>query len=205
MKQLRNLWRATSGASAAEFALVLPILLFFLLGIVDVGRAMFEMNEAKKATQVGVRTAVVTKPVAPGLFTASYLNTVVGTNPALTQGDRIPRGALGLVTCTSTTCTCTTAPCPTLGTYDTAAWNVIVDRMQQIYAPIEDGQVRVRYSGSGLGYAGDPNGPDLSPDVTVAIENLQFRPISFFGLGTITLPGLQTSLTAEDLNGAVSN
>ena len=55
-----SLLRDRSAASAAEFALVLPLLLLFLFGIIDAGRFMWEYNRAEKATQVGARVAVVT-------------------------------------------------------------------------------------------------------------------------------------------------
>ena len=85
-----------------EFGLILPLLLLFLLGIIDAGRFLWEFNRAEKATQAGARFAVVSDPVAPGLITADYVG--VG---GLTQGDIIPASAFGKVTCTSTACTCT--------------------------------------------------------------------------------------------------
>src|SRR3546814_1343600 len=53
-----SLARNTRASSAAEFALVLPLLLIFLLGIIDVGRLMWTWNRAEKATQMGVRYAI---------------------------------------------------------------------------------------------------------------------------------------------------
>src|SRR3546814_5718143 len=65
MRLLTRLARSSSGATAAEFAMVLPLLLIFLLGIIDVGRLMWTWNRAEKATQMGVRFAVVADMV-PG-------------------------------------------------------------------------------------------------------------------------------------------
>ena len=38
----------------------MPVLILFLLGIIDVGRYMWSINELEKATQMGARMAVVT-------------------------------------------------------------------------------------------------------------------------------------------------
>ena len=65
--------RDRRGASAAEFALVLPLLILLLFGIIDAGRFMWEINRAEKATQVGARMAVVTDPVSRGLVNHSYV------------------------------------------------------------------------------------------------------------------------------------
>src|SRR5690242_5544437 len=110
---IRNLIRDRSGASAAEFAMVLPLLLIFLFGIIDAGRWIWTYNRAEKAAQMGVRMAAVTDPIAPGITTTSYIG--VG---GLTQGDVIPASAFGRITCTGSgsgasvtaSCTCTTTP-----------------------------------------------------------------------------------------------
>lgn len=55
-----------AGASAVEFALVLPILLLLLFGIVDFGRAYQAKTQLTHAVREGVRTYVVTQDGARG-------------------------------------------------------------------------------------------------------------------------------------------
>ncbi len=193
-----------SGASSAEFALVLPLLLLLLFGIIDVGRWLWTYNHAEKATQMGARMAVVTDYVEPGIG-SSYLG--VG---GLTQGDVIPAAQFGKIRCTSSGCTCVTTPCPPLGTADTSAFGRIVTRMQYFLPEITASNVVIEYSSSGLGYAGDPNGADLSPLVTVRLGGdgatpVQFRPITAFLLATLNMPTFTSTLSAEDLKNAQSN
>ena len=199
---IRRLRLDRSGASAVEFALVLPLLLLLLFGIIDAGRFLWEVNKAEKATQVGARVAVVTDPLPPGLVTAGYVG--VG---GLTQGDVIPASALGLVTCTNTGCTCTTSPCPTLGTMVPANFTRIYNRMRAMKRDITQSNVRVTYRGSGLGYAGDPDTtkPEIAPLITVQLTGVQFRPAIGLVLRSVTLPDFRTTLTAEDGVGTVSN
>ena len=197
-----RLAREQGGSSAAEFALVLPLLLILLFGIIDAGRWMWTYNEAEKATQMGARFAVVTDVVSPGVD-SSY----VGVS-GLTQGDVIPASAFGKITCTSSGCTCTTTPCPTLGTESTTAFNNIVARMKLFLPQLTADNVTVEYSSSGLGYAGSPVLPDLSPMVTVKIGKptaLQFVPVTTLALVSMNMPAFTTTLSAEDLSGSVSN
>jgi hypothetical protein len=200
----RTLLRNCRAASAAEFALVLPLLLVLLFGIIDGGRWLWAYNQAEKATQVGIRFAVVTDPIPSGLAAADYLG--VG---GLTQGDIIPRDAFGKIECTSTACcvapaACTT-PYPALGTFDSDSFNTIVARMQAIDPVIKPENVLISYAGSGLGYAGDPNGMDISPLVTVKLTGLTFQPITSLLFATLTMPDFAASLTGEDLSGTASN
>lgn len=201
---MRILFSDRSGASAAEFALVLPLLMILTLGTIDVGRYMWEANEAKKATQYGARWAVVTDPVEGALLTESYVGKTIG-GVTLTQGDVIPAAGLGEITCTSTACSCTGACLTAASSHNSAAFNAIVARMQLMDPRVTPAEVRVRYSGSGLGFAGDPNGADVSPIVTVGITGRQFRPVTAFLLTTVNMPDFRTSLTAEDFSGSDSN
>jgi hypothetical protein len=196
---IRRLLLDRSAASAAEFALILPLLLLLLFGIIDGGRWMWAYNQAAKATQMGARFAVVAYPITDGID-ASYLG--VG---GLTQGDLIPASAFGKITCDNAGCTCTTTPCPTLGIYSQRNFQHIVDRMKLFAPAIDYSNVKVEYSSSGLGYAGNPNGADLSPLVTVRLDRLQFTPITSLMLATLTMPPFTTTLSAEDLTGSQSN
>ncbi len=189
---------------AAEFALVLPLLLIFVIGSIDVGYYAWNLNQAEKATQVGARFAAVTDPLASDLTTTSYVNANVG-GTVIAQGDRIPVAALGELTCISTGCTCASGTCPGT-TFDATAFGNLRDRMQNVWPRIADENIEVTYSGSGLGFAGNPNGPDISPVITVRLLNMQYTPLTFtpFG-GNVGLPDFSYSLTAEDNAGTVSN
>jgi Flp pilus assembly protein TadG len=195
---MRRLLHDRSGASAAEFAIVLPLLLVLLFGIIDAGRWMWTFNRAQKAAQMGARFAVVATPVTSAIE-SSYLG--VG---GLTQGDAIPASDFGKITCTDSSCTCTTAPCPS-GTFSQQSFRNIVDRIRFFMPGVDYSNVTVEYSSSGLGYAGNPNGADLSPLVTVKLAGLQFTPLTSFLLMTMPIPTATTSLTAEDLSGSDSN
>lgn len=204
---MSRLLQDRTAASAAEFALVLPLLLLLLLGMIDAGRWLWTYNRGEKAVQMGARFAVVTDPMTSGL-NSSYLG--VG---GLTQGDAIPASDFGKVTCTgggtvasaTVTCVCTTSPCPALGTADDGAFQNLFNRLHAFMPETVPSNVKVIYSTSGLGYAGNPTEPDISPLVTLEVSGLQFTPISGFLLTSLTMPTFTTSLTAEDEIGADSN
>jgi Flp pilus assembly protein TadG len=194
---VRRLLRDCAGASAAEFALVLPLLLLLMFGIIDVGRYMWSVNRAEKAAHMGVRMAVVTDHVS-----STIGDSFVGQcSTPLGQGDTIPADCFTQITCTKTgaNATCTS------GTADTDAFDRVIDRMEVFMPEIEDSNVSIIYSPSGLGYAGDPNGPDVAPLVTVQLSNLSFHPTVLLTLASFDLPNVHSSLTFEDGQGAISN
>jgi hypothetical protein len=201
-RTFRQLWVKCDGAIGAEFALVSPILLLFLLGIVDVGRYMWEVNQLEKATQIGARMAVVTDMVPTDLANTNFGST-------LGQGAEIPTSAFGGLHCEKPSgtvqCSCD-SNCSGIGmTANATAFDAIVTRMAQI-APIAAENVTVTYTNSGLGYAGDPNGSDVAPIVTVRAHDVTFVPLifEFFGAST-KLPAESASLTLEDASGTTSN
>ena len=211
MTRRARLHRDQRGATAAEFALVLPIFLLFLVGLIDVGRYAWAVNQAEKATQIGARWAVVTDMVPSGLSTYSFA--VLGGVP---QGTPVTTADFDKLTCQSTSgtvsCNCPTgSPCnfPTaVDAGGTLAFARIVARMQMIYPPVTADRVSIDYVNSGLGYSGDPNGPDVAPLVTVRLGK-PGNPMSFpmfFMLGRrVPLPSFSYALTLEDAQGTIAN
>ena len=199
---LIRLGRCRAGGAAAEFGLVLPLLLLLIFMVIDAGRVMFTWNLAEKATQMGVRYAVVTNMIPSGL--ASYSFALSG---GIIAGEPIPQSAFGGVRCDNAGCTCKTGmTCPALGTPVPGAFQNIVNQMRLFYPEIQAANVLVDYDYSGLGYAGDPTGPDVSPLVTVRLRNLTFTPITLLGMGpAMSLPDFSATLTQEDAAGTVSN
>lgn len=211
---VRRFASCQTGASAAEFALVLPIFLLFLLGLIDAGRYMWAVNEAEKATQIGARWAVATDLVPTPLSTHSFVLNEP-SNPVV-QGEPVPSSKFPGVRCTGTssgttvtaTCVCgvpgepagTCAFGVAPGTQGSAAFGSIVAKIRTIYPRVATNEVIVDYLNSGLGYAGDPNGADVAPFVRVSIVNQQF-PL-FFLLGrNVAMPEFSYGLTMEDGTG----
>jgi Flp pilus assembly protein TadG len=196
MNLIRRLIAAREGAGAAEFAMVVPLAILFLFGIIDVGRFMWEYNRAELATQLGARYAVVTAMVPATLASQSFVSGTV------TQGDPIPTSAFSTTRCTNV------SPCSNSWGYNATAFANIVARMRVIYPTLTAANVVIDYDNVGLGYAGNPDStmPDVAPLVTVRLRNLTFRPLllTFFG-GTVTMPDFWTALTLEDGSGDRSN
>jgi hypothetical protein len=152
---------------------------------------------------MGARYAVVTDPVLPVL--SSYSFTVDGD---VIPGDSVPVSLFDKAVCDDAACTCTATGgsfCSTPG-YNSVAFANLVTRMQNMYAPIQAANVEVEYRNVGLGYSGDPNGPDVAPLVTVSLKDLQFQPITtlLFGVA-LDMPDFRAALTLEDGAGTGSN
>lgn len=214
MTDHRKFLHNTSGASAAEFALVLPLALLFLFAIIDGGRFVWAVNQAEKATQMGARFAIVTAPVPSDLAGFNFVGTA-----GLTAGVTVPASAYGTMTCGTTslnspaTCTCS-GTCPWGNAVDTTApttppatpFDKIYAHIKNFYPDTKRTNIKIQYSPSGLGYAGDPTGPDIYPIVTVRLQGLTFQPITtqIFNINT-PMPDARYSLTMEDALGGVSN
>lgn len=196
MSLVRRFITDQSGSSAAEFAMTLPLLLILIFLSIDGGRYIYDTNRIEKATQFGARFAVVTNPAASDLAGIDYVGQTVG-GVTLTQGDRIPAAALASFDCTSTGCT-------NGHTLDATAFGNIVARMQLIMPELQSANVTVSYVGSGLGYAGDPSGMQISPLVTVKVSQRTWQPVSGFLLLNAKYPVISTTLSAEDSVGSQS-
>lgn len=77
--------RSERGAAAVEFALIAPVLLALVFGIIDFGRAMFTYNVLTAAVREGARTAAVSgistmtfDPAPAKARVADYINGAFG-------------------------------------------------------------------------------------------------------------------------------
>lgn len=205
MTGLLSFRRDIRASTAAEFALVLPAFLILFLGSIDVGRYMWNVGQAEKATQMGTRYAVVTDMVPSDLYDYSF-----AISGGVAQGTVVPQSDFPGVTCTSSngvaSCTCAASGSCAFGmTADQNAFNRVVGRMNTFYGPVGPDNVVIDYSWSGLGYSGDPNGADVDPIVTIRLVNLPFRPLITGTMGNLGLPGTSHSLTMEDGAGVRGN
>lgn len=205
----RRLHASQHGTSAAEFALVLPLLILFLLGLVDAGRFMWEYNQAEKATQMGVRYAVSTNLVPSGLYAYSFAlqGGLTAGYPVPTSNSGSPPSWFATANCNNSSCTCSgaTGVCNSIG-YDSDAFSAIVARVQAMYPMATASNVQVEYRNVGLGYSGDPNGPDVAPLVTVRLTGMTFQPLTTMLIGySPPMPDFAAALPLEDGVGTVAN
>lgn len=195
---LQYLWRRSDGATALEFALVCIPLLVITMGIIEYAFALFQWNTAEKATQFGVRRAVVSAPVATGL------NTYNGKTNSNEYGDEpMPDFANSTVVCNGATSQCSNG-----FTFSAAALNRIVARMQDIFPRIQNSNVVVEYTPIGLGFVGRCG---AVPSVTVRVQNMTYdfmvidallNLVGGPGAASLAMPSFAASMVGEDLNTA---
>lgn len=215
---MSRLMKSEAGATAAEFALILPAALLLFFGIIDTGRYMWDVNRIEKAAQIGARVAVTTDTIEGGLDDADFSGACGGLN----VGDRIEcADAMSPVTCTSEACDspggCSPFACEPEN-FRPEAFNRILTSVQQQAPFVGPENLRVTYSAAGIGYYGDPacfgdrdkDGicltgelPDIAPLTTITILSPPFRP-SLAPFAFLRLPTRSYSLTLEDGRGTVS-
>lgn len=199
------------GAAAVEVAIVFGVLLVLTISLIEFALALWQWNSAEKATQLGVRYAVESNPVASA-FT-SYSGVSDGN---FEPGESLDTSKVAAFTvrCTSSGCTCPGGCSAFSGNpgWDAVAFTAIVDKMRGIFPRIQPENVVVEYRHVGMGFAGRL-GADLVPTVTLELQGLtfDFLLLSFLGpmlYGATTvpagipMPSFAATLTGEDLASA---
>jgi Flp pilus assembly protein TadG len=85
-RRLRSPANDDHGAAAIELALVLPILILLLGGIVDFGFAFNAQISATHAAREGVRAAALEQDDPEGVAAAAFSAPVATASPSLTSG-----------------------------------------------------------------------------------------------------------------------
>jgi hypothetical protein len=193
----RNKRSSERGVSSVEFAIILTVFLMTVMGIVDFGRALWQWNLAARATEVGVRLAAVNDPIALNV------RGVDGTVLVL-AGEAPPPEALSPnpTVCAEGGCGASlTALDPLL--QDQAAFQDLVAAVRAYNPGIAAANLVVEYRHVGVGLAGNTEGPDLDPIVTVSLRDLElrFHALRFLQIPPLRLPDFRASLSAEDAHG----
>jgi Flp pilus assembly protein TadG len=192
------------GGVLVEGTIIISLFLIFVFGSIDFLMAMYQWNSAAKAVAVGARIAAVSSPVS------SDISAMTGLDGGAAPGDSFPNF--------TRTCNGATASCSNGGSFSAAALNTIVygrsnatacgdqtsfydTGMCDIFSRIAPANVVITYTQTGLGYAGRPGGP--VPTITVSLQNINFQfyfLAGLLGFGNITIPGMTTTITGEDLS-----
>ena len=90
-------WGSDRGAAAVEFALVFPILILVLIGIIEYGSVFNTQLMLTSAAREGARTMAVTGDAAQAR--TAVINAAVGLSPALTAANIVVTPS----SCSSTT------------------------------------------------------------------------------------------------------
>ena len=196
----RSFARDDSGSTLVEFAIVMPLFLLILFGLIDFGRMGFEYVMANKAVQLAARVAVTRPPACSGVATINARGTSVTTPPAI-FGTNCRAGANICAAPVTIACTGNVSN-PTVA----EIWGSLSPLM-----PTGSSAANLRFSYAHTPELGFLGGPYV-PMVTVGIQNLNFQFITPLdalaavagspgsGLpGTLPFPALSVTLPAEDL------
>ena len=196
------------------------------VAIIEFSLALWQWNTAEKATELGVRYAVQSNPVA-----SAFLDYDALSGGGFDPGDSITTSAVPPFTLSCTTtdgvsgaCSCSGLGCVPFRAgldlskgdetvFDPIAFNAIVRRMDGVFRGSDLGpdNVRIDYSHVGVGFAGRP-GMHIVPAVTVRLDGVTFdfmvlsfiRPLMFYGSEQPTtsgfpMPPFTATLSGEDM------
>jgi hypothetical protein len=195
--------RNEDGAAIVEAALILPLILLIVFGLMEVSFYAWNFNLANKAVQLGTRRAIVSDAVAfgPGLVRAESATYWAELTPGLrclsagTGPGPCPRFA---VTCgAGMGCTCRGTACAF--TFARPKLSPILQAMRTVLPQIGPENLELTYATNGLGYVGRP--PPVPVDVTIRLVGLEYESLFLGALLGARLPlRASATLPGEDLS-----
>lgn len=191
--------RNENGSVLVEFAIVFPLFLILLLGVVDFGQIYLRWILAEKATHLAARLAVVRPPACPGVPT--FNDRTPGIPKTSPFGRSCTDSFFNLCADPGTiTCTGATAVGDTFDDINDAVGG---------FLPAAAGpeNIRLSYSFANLGFLGGPYVPLVSVELVGDIEVPFITPLgpllqAFYGgnsLDNPAIPSMRATLPAEDL------
>lgn len=119
------------GAAAVEMALVLPVLLFLLMGLIDFGRAYNAQIQLSQAAREGVRLASLN----PGATVPAQQNDTNYGDSAITARVQEAAGGLTGVSALATYCNLTTPTTASVAAKAPFTWITGISAMSKFFGP----------------------------------------------------------------------
>lgn len=213
MDILRRFKRDETGTTLVEMAIVMPLLLLLIFGILEYGRLFWITSASQKAMAIAVRTAAVRPPVCAGVPT---IITAASTPP------NTPAPRFGTV--------CRAGGACANGGEQVCALNIATTTGQEIWDRVSalmppgstPANIRMRYTFDGrMGFVGGPYSPVVTAelvDLNEPDQAFQFQfvlplgPLAALASNAaytsptrISLPSMSASLPGEDLALGVTN
>lgn len=192
MRSVVKLWACRKGASLAEFALMLPLMLLMTFGMLETGFFVWQVQQGEIAANRAVRLASTRTLLIPGSIAdcgpGTPPNAIAGQECSHLAGNDLSEWAVCYGDGTG-------SPAGRCGP-DVAA---LVTEIQRFYPRAEPENIVISFHGAGLGFQGLGH---PVPIITVKFEGVQFRFMALAGLADlapITLPDMSASAAAEDL------
>lgn len=191
-----DLLRREDGAAMVEGALILPVLILLLFGLMEISLYFWNANLASKAVQLGLRRAIVSDAVAvgPGLDRGGSEAYWEGLTPGLRcfpAGNAAGPCPQFSVQCDlKTGCRCISGACGFQ--FAAARLGPILRAMQAVLPSVRPENVRIAYATNGLGYVGRPL--PVPVDVTVSLLDMRYETLL---LGDLMGPRLPLRASAQ--------
>lgn len=193
-------WEA--GAALLEAALLLPVLLLLVFGLMEVSFYFWTSSLAVKAVQLGARRAAVSDSVAvgPGLDLAESSTYWEGLPPGTPcfpdPGARSICPQIDVRCDLAGGCRCKAGSCNFR--FVAARMKPILAAMQAVMPELRSDNVEISYATNGLGYIARPL--PVPVDVRVSLVGVRYTPLFFSDLLGAALPlNASALLPSEDL------
>jgi Flp pilus assembly protein TadG len=107
----KRIWHSLDGAAAVELAMALPVLVFLLAGMIDLGLMLAQQNAVGTAADAGAYYALVNADAAVPID-STYKSNIEN---AITGSNNVTNGFWGAVTIPATSAPSTFYGCPVAG------------------------------------------------------------------------------------------
>jgi TadE-like protein len=187
---IQRLARDARGTAVTEFVIVAPLFFALLLGIMEITLQFYYIAAAEKAAYAGARLAIVLNPMVAAVpaTNARVSDSVAFGTPCRDASN--PCVNFGTRTCTGNACV--------------GGFSEMFTRMQGIFPPLAQANVRVEYRYIRLGFAGGKAYPSVTLVLTgIPMPAGPFAAVSMLlggQAGGAVLPDIRVTLTGEDLS-----